>query len=49
MAPVLLYKYLNVTANTTTDTGHTININCNTKYSIMVLMMILFVTSTVVY
>ena len=36
---------MNFTINTATDTGHTTNINYNTNYSIMTLMMILFISS----
>ena len=40
MRSVLLYKSLNCAVNTTTDPDHTTNINYNTNYSIMILMVI---------
>ena len=43
MASVLLYKYLAFAVNTTTNTGHTTNVNHKTNYSLTILMAILFI------
>ena len=44
MVFVVLYKYVNCTVDKTIGTGHTDSTDCNTKYKIILLMM-LFITS----
>ena len=41
----LLWKLLNCTVGKTTDIGHTADYNCNTNYSIIQLIMMLFISS----
>ena len=40
---VVLHKYLNCAADKTIDTAHTASTDCNTNYSIIILM--LFIAS----
>lgn len=41
---VVPYKNLNFTVDKTFDTGHTININYNINYSIIILMIKLYIS-----